>query len=210
LAVRVKILTDHFVYQLLKERAPEFRGANFWDLGKETGMEIFGLRMNCMFKWPVSLCLLIQNRIQSLSFLQLRDLIVGPAALALTCLLGCSPLCTDSQGGQARSPDNMLDAIASYRDCGATTPEYTRITLQPAPGNHSDIKQIIFSSRNRHEVVMSWEGGSELTVRCQTCSSNDIELQTVKFRSVAVTYLFGHPSIAGADLKGEGPKPTVR
>lgn len=145
-----------------------------------------------------------------MSLSPLRGLIAGLAALALTCLLGCSPLCTDSQGGQARSPDNMLDAIATYRDCGATTPEYTRITLQPVSGNHRDITQLIFSSRNHHEVVLSWAGASELTVRCQSCSSNDIDLQIVKFRSVMVTYLFGPASVVGPSLKGEGPKPTFR
>lgn len=139
-----------------------------------------------------------------------RDLIAGLAAAALTCLLGCSPLCTDTQGEQARSPDNMLDAITTYRDCGATTPEYTRITLQPVSGNHSDITQIVFSSRNHHEVALSWEGASELTVKCQTCSSKDIELQIVKFRSVVVTYLLGPARVAGADLENESLKPTFR
>jgi hypothetical protein len=139
-----------------------------------------------------------------------REVIGGLAALALTCLLGCSPLCSDAQGGHARSPDNRLDANTTYRDCGATTPEYTRIALQPVSGNHDDITQIIFSSRNRHDVALTWESDSELTVQCQTCSPKDIDLQIVKFRSVTVTYLLGPARVTGANLTSESPNPTFR
>jgi hypothetical protein len=116
------------------------------------------------------------------------------AVPALTWLLGCSPLCNDTPGGQARSPDNMIDAITTFRDCGATTSEYTRVTLQPSPTNHIDIKQIIFTTRYRHEVNLVWKGESELTISCPTCTTKDVDLQIVKFRSVEVTYVLG-PSI---------------
>ena len=74
----------------------------------------------------------------------------GFVAAALVCLWSCSSLCEESPGGQARSPDAMLDAVTTYRDCGATTAEYTHVTLQPSAANHNDIKQVIFTVRNRH------------------------------------------------------------
>jgi hypothetical protein len=120
-----------------------------------------------------------------------KMLIAVLAVPALTWLLGCSSLCNDTLGGQARSPGNMIDAITTFRDCGATTPEYTRVTLQPSPTNHSDIIQIIFTTRNHHEVNLMWKGESELTISCPTCVTKDVELQIVKFRSVEVTYVLG-------------------
>ena len=131
-----------------------------------------------------------------------KGLLAGFTAAALTCLFGCSPLCGDTSGGQARSPDNMLDAITTYRDCGATTPEYTRVTLQPAPGNHYDINQIVFTTRNHHEVGLLWKGASELTIKCPTCQPRDIELQIVKFRSVVITYEPGPAGAVGPGLTG--------
>ena len=113
------------------------------------------------------------------------------AVPALTWLLRCSPLCNDTPAGQARSPDNMIDAITTFRDCGATTSEYTRVTLQPSPTNHIDVKQIIFTTRYRHEVNLVWKGESELTISCPTCTTKDVDLQIVKFRSVEVTYVLG-------------------
>jgi hypothetical protein len=118
-------------------------------------------------------------------------LIAVLAVPTLTWFIGCSSLCNDTLGGQARSPDNMVDAITTFRDCGATTPEYTRVTLQPSPANHNDIKQIIFTTRNHHEVDLKWKGASDLTISCPTCATRDVELQIVKFRSVEVTYALG-------------------
>ena len=119
------------------------------------------------------------------------------ALSTLTWLIGCSSLCKDTPGGQARSPDNMIDAIATFRECGATTSDYTRVTLQPSPANHNDIEQIVFTTRYHHEVELKWIGVSELTISCPTCAAKDVELQIVKFRSVEVTYVLGPTSPAG-------------
>lgn len=126
-----------------------------------------------------------------------KRLIVILTLLPPTWLLGCSPLCNETPGGQSRSPDSQMDAITTFRDCGATTPEYTQVTLQPSPANHTDIKQVIFTARNHHEVSLGWKSASELTVSCPTCTGRDIELEIVKFRSVEVTYVLGLSGYAG-------------
>jgi|KBSMisStandDraft_5_1062788.scaffolds.fasta_scaffold247993_2 hypothetical protein len=111
-------------------------------------------------------------------------------------LLGCS-LCEETPGEHALSPDKSIDAIAIYRDCGATTSEYTSVILQPTPGNHADIKQTILEARYHHEVELSWRSPSELTITCRTCSSKDIGLEIVKFRAVEITYVLG-PRLASS------------
>jgi hypothetical protein len=116
---------------------------------------------------------------------------IGLLATALPFLLLSCSLCGETLGGHALSPDNSIDAITIYRDCGATTSEYTRVILQPASGNHTDIKQTILEVRYHHEVELSWKSPSELTIICRTCSSKDVGLEIVKFRAVEITYVFG-------------------
>lgn len=105
------------------------------------------------------------------------------------CLFGCS-MCADKPGPQANSPDKLL-AVTTYRDCGATTSEYTKVTLKPSADNHRDVTQIIFTVRYHHDISLYWKDSSELIVSCKTCVSKDIELQTTKFRSVTITYVLG-------------------
>lgn len=105
-------------------------------------------------------------------------------------LFGCS-MCADKPGPQASSPDKLLAEVTTYRNCGARTSEYTKVTLQPSADNHRDITQIIFTVRYHQDISLSWKDSSELIVNCTTCVSKDIELQTTKFRSVTITCVLG-------------------
>lgn len=111
-------------------------------------------------------------------------------SLLLMFVAGCS-LCGESTGTQTTSPDQMLSAITTYRDCGATTSEYTSVSLKPTPSNHSDIEEVVFTARYRHVLALEWSSPTALIVRCSTCSQKDIELQIVKFRRVQISYEFG-------------------
>ena len=126
-----------------------------------------------------------------------KKVALGLFTISLVSLLGCSP-CSESPGARASSPDKALSAVTTYRNCGATTSEYTRITLTPGPGNDRDVEQLIFMARYHQEISLQWSSPSDLTISCSTCSSKDVEFQIVKFRSTKVAYILG-PSGAGGD-----------
>jgi hypothetical protein len=110
-----------------------------------------------------------------------------------TLLGGCS--CTNVVGRSVASPDGALKAVVEYRDCGATTSEYTRMILRPAEGNHKDIEQVVFLVKYRHELDVQWRDPTTLKLGCPSCNEKDIGLQMVKFNRVTVKFDFGSTNV---------------
>lgn len=57
------------------------------------------------------------------------ELILGGA---VGLLAGCSSLCRNTVVSERLSPDGRVKAVVFYRDCGATTPFTTEISVVPA------------------------------------------------------------------------------
>src|ERR1035441_539139 len=96
--------------------------------------------------------------------------------LILVALLGCS--CRDEVISTVSSPDGLHTATILSKDCGATTSEYTRVTVRPGPGGSGD--QVVFAARYPQRIGLSWKGPSDLVVRCDSCRDEQITFQLLR------------------------------
>lgn len=98
--------------------------------------------------------------------------------------VGCS--CHKEVITKLTSSDGSHTVTVLAKDCGATTPEYTSVTVRPGPGNSSD--QVVFAVRYPQRIQVSWKSTSELVVRCDSCREEEITFQLVKIGNLKVSY----------------------
>ena len=86
------------------------------------------------------------------------------------------------------SPNQKLAATVFHRDCGATTPEMTLVTLHNRTEKYDRGGNAILVSKGSHKVDVSWDGDAKLGIRCFDCRPDDISIQTVKLAGVTIAY----------------------
>jgi len=86
------------------------------------------------------------------------------------------------------SPDKLHTAIASYRNCGATTSDFTRVTVKPSSKRVNEIEQVVFAARLEHRIDLSWRNSSELTIVCDDCPDEQITFQVSKMGALKISY----------------------
>jgi hypothetical protein len=125
-----------------------------------------------------------------------NDMVNKAATLLVTAsMLVVSACCKEETLNKVDSPDKSFSAVLSIRDCGATTVEYTGLTLK---SNRSwfGSEEAIFATKYDHGVELRWKNNSELVVYCPGCKAEEVSLQKTKFQTVSVDYKFG---VAGLD-----------
>jgi hypothetical protein len=117
----------------------------------------------------------------------LKNLVTLLAMGSMLLLLGC---CHQETLATIHSPDKSMTATVSIRDCGATTSEYTSVTLK---SNHgwSRLKRTVFSTKYENQVNVRWEGNSELIISCRGCKPDEVRAQETTFSSVNIACRFG-------------------
>ena len=108
---------------------------------------------------------------------------VTTGVLALASCVGC---CKDETIQHVASPSKTHHVRVSYRDCGATTSEYTHVDL----GSQWSVGETIFSARYEQRIELEWITDSELTIRCYSCKTEDIKHQISKLGPIRINYEF--------------------
>ncbi len=91
---------------------------------------------------------------------------LGVALLSVSC--GINP-CADVKEESIASPDGKFTATLFVRNCGATTPYITHVsvvrnTWLPRDAFNMD-NNIVFSIKNKPAVELRWESGDSLLIR---------------------------------------------
>jgi hypothetical protein len=102
-------------------------------------------------------------------------------------LVGCS-VCKDEVIRELASPDRLHTAIASYRSCGATTSDFTRVIVKPSSKSGKEIEQVVFVARLEHRIALYWRESSELTIVCDDCTDEQITFQVSKIGALKISY----------------------
>ena len=105
----------------------------------------------------------------------------------LVFLVGCS-VCKDEVIRKLGSPDKLHIAIASNRNCGATTSDFTRVTVEPSSKRTNEIEQVVFTARLEHRIDLSWRDASELLIECDDCTDEQITFQVSKMGALKISY----------------------
>jgi len=108
-------------------------------------------------------------------------------------LFGC---CGEETLERFESLDKSMLATVSVRDCGATTSEYTGVSLKSR--HFWSQEETIFSTKYDTRLEVRWNSNSELIISCRGCKQEEIRIQKTKLGSVNIAY-----SLGVAALKGE-------
>ncbi len=81
-------------------------------------------------------------------------------------LSGCLVSCENEEQSRTRSTDGKLEAVLFQRDCGATTPFTSQVSVVPAGAALGDEPGNVFTSDTNHGAApsASW-GGPPVTLR---------------------------------------------
>lgn len=89
----------------------------------------------------------------------MRSLVMSFVSLASGCsMCGNDPINADV------SPNEERVAIAFIRNCGATTPFYTQVSILDAPGKLPNEAGNVFIVEDKHPVSVQWKNDKELKI----------------------------------------------
>jgi hypothetical protein len=88
-----------------------------------------------------------------------------PLAISLLSLTSGCDICSNDPINAGISPDGECIAIAFIRNCGATTPFYTQVSILDMPGRLPSEAGNIFSAEGKHPLSVQWNGNAQLTIR---------------------------------------------
>lgn len=85
--------------------------------------------------------------------------------LGVIVLAGCGKcgLCEDSELLRTTSPDKLVDAVVSSRDCGATTDYVYRVYVFKA-GSEPVENDVVFLADNVDDLNIHWQASKKLVI----------------------------------------------
>jgi hypothetical protein len=105
---------------------------------------------------------------------------LGSVLIALALLTSSCGLCTDDVQRQQSSPRSALVATAFVRNCGATTPYVSIVSVHGQSDSFTDEKARVLVIEGHHSPELAWSHEGALLIRCPDCNPENV------FRQVAI------------------------
>jgi hypothetical protein len=131
------------------------------------------------------------------------------ARVALVFLLAistadCLSPCEDTIETRSPSPKGNYVAIASLRDCGATTDFSSIVTLQ-ANWNAIPLgSERVFVARGKRALSLAWVASQTLRIQCPECKPSEVFVQKEMWRDIKVEFVIA----ASSRMPKNGPFST--
>jgi hypothetical protein len=95
-------------------------------------------------------------------------------------------MCGNDPINEEYSPNGELVAIAFIRNCGATTPFYTQVSILDKPGKLPNESGNIFIVEGKQPLTVEWNGDEQLNIGGVGYGKQSLKLS--EYQGVRVSY----------------------
>jgi hypothetical protein len=96
--------------------------------------------------------------------------------------------CEDTVLKEETSPNRRYTVTVFERDCGATTDYSTIVSVRTFKERFDADKGRIFIVNGREPIVVAWQSETSLTIRCPSCSPEQIFKREKMWKGVTISY----------------------
>jgi hypothetical protein len=125
---------------------------------------------------------------------EVSSLLKNAGALLFVCFVcfasSCAP-CSDHVLSNVPSPDSALVATAFVRNCGATTPYSSIVSVHERSNLFGNSGDTVFVAKGRYPLQVVWTAPRAIQIRCEACSATDVFRQVAILDGLKVSYEFG-------------------
>lgn len=116
-------------------------------------------------------------------------------SLAVTLLAGCDALCENERAASHPSPSGKLIAVVFHRECGATTPFNTQVSIVNARASLPDGGGNVLIVEGKIEPTIRWSSDTRLSIEGAGVDSAEAFKKVASISGVEIVYAQGAPSL---------------